>query len=527
MKVKTIWTIAGLTLSSMAFSGIGNEAGSWESQTLRLQNQIDLHSPMSKNNILGSHNSYNSSEYANDGYLRYIDPQQKHTIKEQLQLGARFIELDLHWKINFSDFRYHLMLCHGGVCSGNDKFFTEGLEEIKQWLESPEAKDQVVILYLEDHASDHHGKMYNELMSKIGSYVYKSNGCHSIPDQLTKADVLNAGAQVVVWKDKGCSNDGNLNATVFRDLGNIDRVWEDRTVIGAVFDNALDGLIDATDVKELFKLGRNIVNLDDFTYDNRQTAAIWSWNTNEPNNANNNEDCAIMLDSGRWADVGCGDNRVHPYSCNQEGTENWDITIADTGTYSGGEAACQNLGSGWHFKTPTNSKYNNTVRSAANDAGYDRVWLAISDANSEGDWTDPSNTFPVTATLLKDKRAGLCMNIWGGNAYNGANIRLHSCSGTDNEKFTYDASSGMFRSKLNSSYCLDVSGGNFSNGGNIQLWSCSASNNNQKFDVIGDTIRPRVNHNLAIDAFGTSSGDNVGLWSVHGGSNQSWTGAAQ
>lgn len=527
MKFKTLFTLASLALSSASFAGnIGNEANSWESKTLRLQNQVDLHTPMSKNNILGSHNTYNSSEYANDGYVRYIDPQQKHTIKEQLQLGARFIELDLWDEFNWSDWRYHLTLCHGGFCSGSDRLFPEGLGEIKSWLESPESKNQVIILYIEDHASDQNNEIYDEMMASIGSYIYKSNGCKSIPSNLTKADVLNAGAQVVVWKDDGCSNNGNLRNVVFTGLGSIDRVWEDRTVIGAIFDNAGDGLIDATDVKEMFKLGRNIVNLDDFTYDNRQTAAIWSWNTNEPNNANN-EDCAIMLNNGRWADVGCGDNRVHPYSCNQDGTENWTITASETGTYNGGEAACQTLGSSWHFKTPTNSKYNNAVRTAANNAGYDRVWLAISDAGTEGNWTDPGNTFPVTATMLKDKRAGLCMNIWGGNAYNGANIRLHSCSGTANEKFTYDAASGMFRSELNSGYCLDVSGGNFSNGGNIQLWSCVSSTNNQKFDIVGDTIRPRINHNLAIDAYGTSSGDNVGLWSVHGGSNQSWTGVGQ
>ncbi len=523
MKIKIVTTLLALLLSSASFAGIGNEANSWESKTLRLQGQIDLHTPMSKNNILGSHNSYNSQEYANDGYLRYIDPQQKHTIKEQLQLGARFIELDLHWKFNWSDWRYHLLLCHGGVCSGNDKFFHEGLEEMKQWLQSAESKDQVVILYIEDHASDHHGTMYQELMSKIGAYVYKSNGCQSIPSSLSKAQVLNAGSKVVVWKDGGCSGDSNMKNTAFTGLGSIDRVWEDRTVIGAVFDNAGDGLIDATDVTEMFKLGRNIVNLDDFTYDNRQTAAIWSWNTNEPNNANN-EDCAVMIASGRWNDISCTNNSPRPYACNQAGTENWNITIADTGTYSGGEAACNNLGTSWHFKTPTNSKYNNAVHIAANNAGYNSVWLAITDANNEGDWTDPSNSFPYTATMLKDKRAGLCMNVWGGNAYNGANIRLHGCSGAANEKFTFEASTGLFRSELNAGYCLDVSAGNFSNGGNIQLWSCNASNNNQKFDVIGDTIRPRVNHNLAIDAYGTNSGDNVGLWTVHGGSNQSWTG---
>jgi len=124
---------------------------------------------------------------------------------------------------------------------------------------------------------------------------------------------------------------------------------------------------------------------------------------------------------------------------------------------------------------------------------------------------------------LSEKRAGLCMNLWGGVATNGADVRIHNCSGTSNEKWSYEKSTGLIHSQLNPNYCLDVSGGAIWNGGSIKVWSCIPGHRNMTFDIVGDTIRPRADHGLAIDAFGTSSGNNIGLWSVHGGSNQSWT----
>lgn len=136
-----------------------------------------------------------------------------------------------------------------------------------------------------------------------------------------------------------------------------------------------------------------------------------------------------------------------------------------------------------------------------------------------------ANTSSVApeAQELKDKRAGLCMNLWGGSAFNGADVRLYNCSSADNEKWIYEDSTGLIRSQLDPNYCLDIAGGNISNGGNVQVWSCVEGHQNMTWDIVGDTIRPRANHSFAIDAYGTRQGKNVGLWSIHGGSNQSWT----
>jgi len=159
-----------------------------------------------------------------------------------------------------------------------------------------------------------------------------------------------------------------------------------------------------------------------------------------------------------------------------------------------------------------NRIYNAVMNSAE---AYLQMWER-SEANT-------SYVGPASYQELKDKRVGLCMNLWGGSAHNGADVRLHNCSATDNEKWFYETSTGLIRSQLDSNYCLDMAGGNVSNGGNVQVWSCIEGHQNMTWDIVGDTIRPRVNHNYAIDAYGTSSGNNIGLWGVHGGSNQSWT----
>ena len=46
--------------------------------------------------------------------------------------------------------------------------------------------------------------LYSQMNDYFGSKIYASGGCTNIPDNLTKADVLNAGKQVVLWKDGGC-----------------------------------------------------------------------------------------------------------------------------------------------------------------------------------------------------------------------------------------------------------------------------------------------------------------------------------
>ncbi len=50
--------LAGALISSAATAD-----KNWEQEAYRLQTQVDLHAPLVTNNILGSHNTYNSDAY--------------------------------------------------------------------------------------------------------------------------------------------------------------------------------------------------------------------------------------------------------------------------------------------------------------------------------------------------------------------------------------------------------------------------------------------------------------------------------
>ncbi|MEO4047351.1 phosphatidylinositol-specific phospholipase C domain-containing protein [Pseudomonas sp. CAU 1711] len=382
---------ASLTLSNLASADtIDNFNNSWSGKALDLQRALDNAAPMSDNNILGTHNTYNSEAYTSCNFsvgCRYLDPQQKYSIKDQLRMGARFIELDVHWTAKMESlFSYpkRLLLCHG-VCSLNDKYATEGFSEVASWLNDSRNADEVIILYIEDHSSGRHSDLASQLNKYFGAKIYASNGCKAIPTTLTKAQVLAAGKQVVLWKDGGCSSTASMANMAFTGLGEIGRIWEDSTTLGSIaefFDGGIKSL-SASDVRNAFLTGANIVNLDDMvTSDGRISAAIWSWDNNEPNNANN-EDCAVQKANGRWNDASC--STLLPFACRDDGG-NWQVPDNRTGQWSDGQAMCATLGGSFSFAAPTNSQANQALRAAKEAVGYSQVWLNYDDIASEGQW---------------------------------------------------------------------------------------------------------------------------------------------
>jgi len=394
---KPLLTLLSVTLA-LGLSFAGNAAAdsidafnsSWLGNALDLQRGLDNNAPIKDNNILGTHNSYNSEVYTACNFsvgCRYLDPQQKYSVKDQLRMGARFIEMDVHWTAKMESlFSYpkRLLLCHG-VCSLNDKYATEGFNEIKDWLNDANNADEVIILYIEDHSDGHHSDLYSQLNDRFGSKIYASGGCSSLPDSLTKAQVLSAGKQVILWKDGGCSSNSNMANQAFTGLGNVGRIWEDATTLGTIaelFDGGIDSLT-ASEVRDGFATGANIINLDDMVMDDgRIEAAIWSWNTNEPNNANN-EDCAAQTSSGRWNDANC--NNSYAYAC-EDNSGNWVVANATTGAWSNGESVCSELGGSYQFSVPTNSQANQALKAAKEAEGYNTVWLNYDDRSIEGNW---------------------------------------------------------------------------------------------------------------------------------------------
>ncbi len=523
--------LLGLVLAATASADrIDDFNNSWAGKALARQRLLDQSAPMIDNNILGSHNSYNAQVYRDlDSYL---DPQQKHSIYDQLRLGARFIELDAHWTAHTHGWPWQwgddLLLCHSGIgasmgswhlgCSLTDRFVKDGLQEVRAWLDRAENRNEVVILYIEDHTDGRHAQLLNILNDKLGGKIYASGGCRSIPDTLTKAQVLQAGKQVVLWKDGGCSGHAGLAALAFTGLGNINRIWEDRTAIGTVsgFFNGAVNHLGAADIAQAFREGGNIVNLDNLTHDDgRLAAAVWSWDVNEPNNHGGNQHCAVQWGNGRWDDANCAN--VHAYACRQAGTGNWYVT-QQRGSWQGGAAACAAVGNGYVFAVPTNSLDNQRLKAAKGPETH--VWLNHNDLAVEGQWSQGVvNAAPVYREL-RDGRSGLCLDVKSSGTANGTVIQLWSCNGTPAQKWHYDAANGFLRSALGSNKCLDNRGQAW-NGGEIVLWDCVQSDN-LRFDWHGTSLRNRHDGNIAVDAYGTSAGSRVGQWSYHGGANQQW-----
>lgn len=360
----------------------------WTGRSLIAQRLLDLDAPIADNNIIGSHNSFNSGVYATA--TSYLDPNQVDSIYNQLRMGARAVEMDVHWTpkaeglLSFPD---RLLLCHGTAshlgCSLDDRYFAESLDEVAVWLNSADSTNQVLILHIEDHMDGQYGEAYSQVTSRIGNWIYTSGGCGDISGGLTKADVLAAGKKVLIWNEGGCSGDANWDGMVFTGLGGIARVWEDSTVIGG--NGGASTAINDADVIAYFAGGTNLVDLDQMNQnDSRFAAAVWSWDVNEPNNFGGNEDCAIQLSNGRWNDADC--NSLSVFACEHAGNGSWTVTPNADGWGAGG-LACANLGSDYLFSVPKNSQDNQALRGAKEAAGQSTVWMNRDDRFAEGVWT--------------------------------------------------------------------------------------------------------------------------------------------
>ncbi|MDG2049913.1 MAG: hypothetical protein P8M78_07100 [Myxococcota bacterium] len=400
---RPIVLLLSLILSAFVGTGLVRADGiddfnqGWIGQTLRAQRQLDLDIALADANWIGSHNSFNSGAYTTA--LSYLDPNQVDSIFNQLRIGARHIELDVHWTPKFEgafDYPNRLLLCHGTAdhigCSTSDRYLGEGLDEILAWLGLASSLGEVLILQIEDHMEGRHGEAYSQINDRLGAWIYRSGGCQDIPSSLTKADVLNAGKRILVWGSGGCTGDGNWNGTVYTGLGAISRVWEDSTVIGGIGGGAQTA-ISASDVMDYFANGMNVIALDQLNQnDPRLEAAIWSWAVSEPNDFGGAEDCAAQVSNGRWIDDQC--LLQNHFACRHAGHGGWAVS-PDAGRWIEGVAACGALGADYIFSVPASSQENQFLSQARAQAGQDRVWINHNDREVEGQWQSGSTTATV------------------------------------------------------------------------------------------------------------------------------------
>jgi hypothetical protein len=361
------------------------------------------------------------------------------------------------------------------------------------------------------------------------------------------------------------------------------RIWEDMTNLGRAFGDP-GPKIDAALAAKAGRCGITALSLDMISIgDSRMKASIWSWAELQPNNYNDAEDCALSMANGRFDDWACG--AYHPYACKTEGGKQWAIS-QQAGTHStdAGQAACQSLGTQWQFAVPTNSQQNEMLKAAKSVSGARYAWLDYSDAVEEGVWKTSKHDVDygngtISLNALKSgltyefymkatrnncelqwqggdegtgernakfdcgptwddmtlygvklpseyrelKVLGKCIDVAPSNFSNGANAYLWDCHGADWQKWYHEPGTGLIRSKHNPNFCLDSTNGN-DDFTNVSIWACE-NHPNLQWDVVGDTIRPRKNHSLALDILyaNTDNGANLQLYKADGNAAQQFS----
>ncbi|CAM2065527.1 1-phosphatidylinositol phosphodiesterase [Sulfidibacter corallicola] len=433
----------------------------WIYRALMLQGKLDLQAPLADATFVTTHNSYNAAQYSNAG--SYWDPNQEYSITNQLRMGVRCMEFDVHeyfstdgWPWEWST---ELLLCHGTSdhvgCSTFDRHFSEGLAELRDFLNRSENANEVVILYIEEHIDDEFGEAVDLLRAYLGNKIFRPvNGCEGIPMDISKADVLAAGKQVLLMTD-GCRN-GTLNQWVFGGVGHhvsgfpsgnpkdfrpypdcgkfgrgdyeslLVRFFEDRTRLTDVFGDPGEPL-KSSKMREMMRCGVNLAGMDKLTpFDGRLENQVWSWNVNEPNDYGSGEDCAEHLSNGRMNDVDCG--RTYRFACKDPDTGEWYVT-SGSGVWSQGEDMCSAETGGYYvFAVPISGYENELLKEAKIDEGVNNVWLNYSDGAVEGEW--------LPYSLGNREYRGLWHGSAGRNMTSAANPRVQfTVTGTTEVQF--------------------------------------------------------------------------------------------
>lgn len=140
-----------------------------EYRAMKLQRELARHMRQDQALILGSHNSYNSSAYGQG----YPFPQHSYTMSQQLDLGLRSLDLDIHVvPLAPSDLWITHASCGGFGWAAGDLTLGDALQEIRDWLDAN--PDEVIMLNLEQHfpmayPSPSHTRLLNALEDAFGA----------------------------------------------------------------------------------------------------------------------------------------------------------------------------------------------------------------------------------------------------------------------------------------------------------------------------------------------------------------------
>lgn len=392
---------------SVAESLVAAQEASWTSRALALQRGLDDDYPLEEGVWAHTHNSFNAEAY--DPTLSNSDANQIYSVRDQLRMGIRAIELDIHWVPHPQGDPNAVVTCHGEpvpagpvvihVGCTNDRLFRDALAEIRGWMD--DNPSEVILLYLEnalDGDPAAHRAASRQLEAALGPLIDRppSDDCTPLPIDRSRREIRDAGKRVILTGNCG---PGGWNARVFdrgprwhegglgwgddfpaypctarRDAENYAtdwiRHWEDST--GLSYATGGGGDVTVADMRNMVRCGVNMLGLDQLVPgDPRLDAMVWSWAPDEPAAPGG---CAAQGADGRFRAEDCA--QTHRVACLADGA--W--VVGAPSAWPDAAASC--AAAGGAFAVPWNGFENARLRDAAGDAV---VWLAYSGAG--GIWT--------------------------------------------------------------------------------------------------------------------------------------------
>lgn len=337
---RTLVLVLGLTLLA-AWPARADDG--WLARTLSFQAHLGDPLPLRNAPWLGTHNSFNTR--TETPTLSGLDANQMVSMSDQLDLGMRSLELDVHWFPSlFAGAAQAPVVCHArgedeanAGCS-TERLLDARLVEITAWLDA-HAKE-FLLLYVEDHLGGQPGHDAAAAMieAALGDRLYRPPGagsaCVPMPLDTSRRTMQAAGAQVLVisgcgsgtawpavaWDDAerakyeegaegytaypGCDPDDERTPAFYR--AHFMRFFEDSTQLSAAVDGPSEGI--TPDIAAaMVRCGADLLGFDQLVAgDPRLDAAVWTWLPGAPKRTG----CAVERASdARWRVATCSTRR--------------------------------------------------------------------------------------------------------------------------------------------------------------------------------------------------------------------------
>jgi hypothetical protein len=384
---------------------------SWLARALGLQHSLSDDLPIHQAFWAYSHNSFNNE--ALSPTLAGIDPNQTYSIADQLRMGIRTLELDVHWAPHplgdpLNGFNA-VVLCHGepipiGFITYHlgctvDRLLRDGLEEIRAWLDAN--PDELIMIFLENTLDDNpiaHERAAADLAEVLGDITYKATPpCSSLPMQVSRNEIRSSGGRVLLtgncgpgaawgslvfergplWDESGIEYGDDFPAypcageRAEHDYEeNLIRRHADETGLSLALGEGGD--VTVADAFNMARCGVDMLGMDHVVpFDPRMFAEVWSWAVDQPNLGS----CAYQGGDGRFYSDDCLE--VRPFVCHT--TEGAWITSERTGAWGEGPAACSDVAA--EFAVPRNGYDNERLK---NTKGSGEAWLNYSELPDAG-----------------------------------------------------------------------------------------------------------------------------------------------